>query len=381
MATVLPLRWVNLPHQDLCRRALDALQPGSRERAREDALRHGLKRCLRELKPADHRKYVELESARIVESLRAIRDEYRRYLEDEGGKPISKVYWEVFRFGVMPYAVGLLREIASEYVICSEVPFEEWEILYGNCFLPMISTSGRPLSYEIPETPPPLTVRAQIEALVLEQTFLRVMVGGPFGYEGQLLLTRRNPAFDFWGRNLDFLQIVKRRQLLWKKCDPWTKGLAGLFDSTQEELNFQYSLLTEDTRRVEPALIELSPFERISYAHLRDMRRSSANSRNLSQDEWLKLFDALDNSNLAIDDELTGVPARVLAAVRKKGRKIASWKDCYQSAIRTLLENGRTYVLRRQVMHAVHNAVKKAEYKLDKVWSQSSDFGRRGRSK
>jgi hypothetical protein len=71
-------------------------------------------------------------------------------------------------------AVRLLREIASEYVICSEVPFEEWEILYGNSFLPMVSLSGDLILPDEPENPSPQTVRGQINGLVIEQTFLRV---------------------------------------------------------------------------------------------------------------------------------------------------------------------------------------------------------------
>jgi hypothetical protein len=64
------------------------MAPGSRERAKEDALRHGLSRRLREMKKADHAQYVEMECCRIVESLRAIRDEYRRYLKEKGCEPI-----------------------------------------------------------------------------------------------------------------------------------------------------------------------------------------------------------------------------------------------------------------------------------------------------
>jgi len=88
LRAVLPLRWVNLPHHELYLRALNSMAPGSRERAKEDALRHGLSRRLREMKKADHAQYVEMECCRIVESLRAIRDEYRRYLKEKGCEPI-----------------------------------------------------------------------------------------------------------------------------------------------------------------------------------------------------------------------------------------------------------------------------------------------------
>jgi hypothetical protein len=377
--TALPLRWINLPHQELYRRAIDSMAPGSRERAKEDALRHGLKRRLREMKQVDHGKYVEIECCRIVESLRAIRDQYRNYLEDKGCKPISEMYWVVFRFGIMKYAVRLLREIASEYVICSEVPFEEWEILYGNSFLPMVSLSGDRILPDFPETPPPQSVRGQINSLVLEQTFLRVMVGGPFGYEGQMLLTHRNPAFAFWGRDLNFQQIMERRQLLWKKCCPWTQGLAQLFDSTQEEIHFQYSLLAVETSRLESAL-ELSVFETIAHEHLQDMRRNTTSCRNFGNDDWLKLFDVLDNSGVVVDEEFREIPRRVLAEVRRKGHKISSWKDCYQFEGGVRLENGKTYILHRQATHEVQNAAKRAAYRLATIRNQKIDSGRSNRA-
>src|SRR5438132_11239439 len=107
----LPVRWTELPHQELYRRVLDAMALGSRERASEDSLKHVLKRRLPELDRDDHRRYIEIECHKIVETLRAVRDEYRRYLQQEGCKPISEMYWVVFRFGVMQYAVSVLREI------------------------------------------------------------------------------------------------------------------------------------------------------------------------------------------------------------------------------------------------------------------------------
>lgn len=378
-STALPLRWVDIPHYDLYRRAIDALTLGSRERAKEDALRHALRRRLFELNRADHRRYVEIESGRILEALRAIRDEYRRYLEEQGCKPIAEMYWVVFKFGILQYAVKLLRDIASEYVIGSKVPFEEWEILYGNCFIPTISLSGDRTLPEEPETPSPSAVRGNICGLVTEQAFRRVLTGGPFGCEGQLFLTRRYPAFSFWGPDMTFPQIVERRQILWKKCQPWTTGLSQLFDSTQEELNFQYSLLADDARHVESSLIELSAFERIAYENLVDMRRNAARARNLKTTDWEKLFDRLDKTGVAIDDELTDTPKQVLVAVRRKGHQISGWKDCYEMQRRVQLENGRTYALRREVMHAVHNAAKKAAYNLNKVYRKEVTGSRGGK--
>jgi hypothetical protein len=342
---------------------------GSRERANEDALKYVLRRHLPELDRDDHRRYIEIECHKIVETLRAIRDEYRRHLEEAGCEPIADMYWVVFRFGIVQYAVRLLREIASKYIVCTSVPFEEWEILYGACFLPIVPLGRNSSTPESPPTPSPKAVKAIIHGLIAEETFKHGLVGGPFGREGQLYLTRRNPQFNFWGPGVDFVQIVEKRQTLWENCNPWTVGLSQLFDSTQEELNFQWSSLAEDGKRVESAFIKLSPFEIIAHQHLVDMRRGTAASRNLGESDWLAVLDALDRSGIAIEAELTNAPKKVLGAVRRKGHQVTTWKQCYQSKRRVIMDNGKTYSLRREVMHAVHNAAKKAAYQLAKIWN------------
>jgi len=183
----LPIRWDALPHQELYQRAITSIGLGSRERANQDSLKYLLKRRLSELDPGDHRRYVEIGCQRIVETLRKVRDEYRGYLEKEGCKPIAEMYWVVFRFGVIRYAVRLLREVASEYVNHTEVPYTEWEILYGNCFLPVFPLARVPLARDptvpdsmpaLPKNPLPETVKDVIDGLVREQTFERVLVGG-----------------------------------------------------------------------------------------------------------------------------------------------------------------------------------------------------------
>jgi hypothetical protein len=94
-----------------------------------------------------------------VETLRAIRDEYRHHLEEEGCKPIAEMYWVVFKFGIVQYAVRLLREIAFEYVIRSNVRFEEWEVLYGVVFIPKSPLSGVPTPPDMPQHPSAESVR------------------------------------------------------------------------------------------------------------------------------------------------------------------------------------------------------------------------------
>jgi alkylation response protein AidB-like acyl-CoA dehydrogenase len=75
-----PIRWDEIPHNAIWARAQDAMSVGSCLRASEDSLKHVLKRRLLGLNPSVHLQYVELECARIVETLRMVRDEYRVYL-------------------------------------------------------------------------------------------------------------------------------------------------------------------------------------------------------------------------------------------------------------------------------------------------------------
>ena len=360
-----PIRWTELPHQELYQRVLNAMSLGSRERASEDSLKHVLKRRLPELDRDDHRRYIEIECHKIVETLRAMRDEYRRYLQQEGCKPISEMYWVVFRFGVMQYAVSVLREIASEYLICTKVPCAEWEILYGDCFLPTFPVAPDSSVPETPRNPSSESVTDVIRGLIR----VKLAILRELQREGQVYLTRRHPGFSFWGPGVDLLQILKNRQLLWEKCNPWTTGLSQLFDSTQEELNFQYSLLAGDAKRAESAFIKLSAFEKIAHEYLVDMRRGRATSRNLGESDWLKVLDALDKCGITIDAELAGTPKQVLEAVRRRGHQIATWKECYQSQLRVIMDNGKMHSLRREVTHAVHNAAKKAAYQLAKIWN------------
>jgi hypothetical protein len=98
-----------------------AMSLGSPSRAAEDSLRFILKRRLPRKSPADHMRYIELEAARIVETLRHLRDEYRKHLEDQGCSPLAEMYWVVARYGVKDWAVMVLRSAALDYVAASMI--------------------------------------------------------------------------------------------------------------------------------------------------------------------------------------------------------------------------------------------------------------------
>jgi hypothetical protein len=211
-----------------------------------------------------------------------------------------------------------------------------------------------------------------MRGLIVEDTLRRVGDGGPFGREGQSGLTRRIPGFAFWGPGITFPEIVKKRQLIWEECIPWTKGLSQLFDCAQAELEFQYSLLAEDAKRVESAFVKLSTFEKIAHEYLINMRQSTASSRNLVESDWLKIMDALDKNGISVEAELTDSPRKVLVAVRLRGHQITTWRECYQFRSRLSMDDGKSHSLRRAVTHAIHNAAKRASYQLAKVWNVKS---------
>jgi hypothetical protein len=59
-------------------------------------------------------------------------------------------------------------------------------------------------------------------------------------------------------------------------------------------------------------------------------------------------------------------------ALRQKGRKIATWEQCYDPKARVTLDDGKSYGLKREVTHAIHNAAKVAAYHLGKIWKKHS---------
>jgi hypothetical protein len=339
---------------------------GSPARAAEDSLKYVLKRRLPKLDPTDHQRYVELECHRIVETLRVVRDVYRSYLEKEGCKPIAEMYWVVFRFAVIQYAIKALRAAASDYITSSRVGPTEWQSLYGySLAFPLDPSDRKRREEEIFQE----SVHNQIAGLVTEETLRPVMTGGPFGREGQVLLARSRPAAEFQIGQVTLMDSIELRQELWDKCRPWTEGLAALFDASQEELFCQSGALSEDGRRAELKLVSLSDFERIAYKHLLDMRQGKVNSRNLGEDAWLVLLRELDKQKVDLEAELRGKAKRVLAAVRRKGHKIESWERCYDANLRASLDDRKMYGLRRQITHSIHNAAKKAAYQLAKIWN------------
>jgi hypothetical protein len=348
----------------LWNRILDAMGSGSSGRASDDSVKYVLKRRLSSLEPADHFRYVEIESRRLVETLRVTRDIYRVYLQEEGRKPVAEMYWVVFRFAVIPYAVKLLREAAAAYVISTQVPESKWQKLYGHWWPEIL-----PIPAELKQfTRPPLSIQEGITNLITEESLQEIIIGGPFGRDGQMHVAASSPGFAFRMGEMSMVDIINLRRKLWEKCYPFTEGLSRLFDATQEELFCQSEGLSEDGRRAEAEFASLTPFQKIAHNHLIDIRRKGVSSRNLGRDAWLELLRELDAHKVTLENELHGKARHVLEEARRNSYEIRLWEHCYDPKVRVSLDDGKIYSLRREVTHAIHNVAKKAQYHLGKVW-------------
>lgn len=356
-------RLVDLPHDMLWERVQFSMLPASRARSETDAIWHVLKRRLPQLDPQEHMKYIELECARIVEMLRAVRDEYRAYLTQKGYKPVTEMHWVVFRFGVTHWAIYNLRSTILDYFVRSQIERKHWRLLYDFSSPTVIKPDGPPRHLDDFEE-----LIKTIKSHLGKKVFDQWAIGGPFGRDGQVFIARSRPWNSMLTGKRTLARTIVLRQRLWDKGFPWTEGIARLFDCAQEEIMYQHALLTEEARLAEGIFVKLSELEQIAHRHLVTLKPNRSGARNFSRDHWLALLRELDQSEVLLDDALEGKAKEVLVEVRRKGPEISSWEACYESKARVSLEDGKIYGLKREVTHAIHNAAKTASYQLGKVW-------------
>lgn len=342
---------------------------GSVSRAREDALRFQLKRRLSRLDTAEHLQYIELESARIVETLRSLRDVYRSYLRHQGCTPLVEVYWVVLRFGVKDWAVMVLRSAAFTYLNETKIKAEQWKRLFEVCG-PMEHLS--PAKDRAIASPSDILsdnkLKQKIEMQLHQDVFDEVLTGGPFGESTQVRPTRSYPGPDFLLQREDFQSAIERRLAFWNNCKPWTEGLARLFDAAQEELFYQSDAFGIDARREGAGFLKISKFEEIAYKHLEPLRDGEIATAGATKDRWLPLLAELDEKGIVPEHSLEGIARKCWVAVRQKGVAVATWKECYASTARIMLEDGKNRTLRREVTLAIHNAARNAANQLSKIW-------------
>jgi len=209
--------------------------------------------------PGDHGRYIELEAARIVETLRHLRDEYRSYFEERGCHPIPEMYWVVVRHGVKDWAIMALRSAAIEYIAASQVSPEDWKALFDfsgsyNGILPP-NLAAMPVTKSDHVTD---GVTRSMVSLRRQDAFDQIIDGSPFGREYQIYLARSFPGPEFEDGVESFPDVIERRQSIWERARPWTEGLDNLFEVTQQEVFAQLDALSPEVREAENRLIDLS---------------------------------------------------------------------------------------------------------------------------
>ena len=211
----MPIKWGRASHQVLRHAAQESMLFGSRARACEDSKLHVLKRRLPKLDPADHLNYIEIVCARTVELLQAVRDEYRRYLQDSGATPLAEMYWVVARYGVMDWAVMVLRDAVFEYIGRCQIKTENWEGLFGFTSLLAPFPGQEPTQKVSPTVAADAGLSNTINGLLRKNVFDQVLTGGPFGRDNQMHLGRPLLASQFGRGKETVLEAIKRRN---KSC-------------------------------------------------------------------------------------------------------------------------------------------------------------------
>ena len=140
-----------------------------------------------------------------------------------------------------------------------------------------------------------------------------------------------------------------------------------MFNVSHQEPFFRPGALPGNARHAESISLSFTELESTAYRYIADVGRNKRTARNLSRLVWKDLFRELDDKKISLDSELKGRAKEVLGAVRKKGRQIDTWSQCYDAKLRASLESGKTYALRREVTHFLHNAAKRAKYQLARV--------------
>ena len=318
--------------------------------------------------PSDHIRYIEIESAQIVETLRHLRDEYRTYFEERGCNPIAEMYWVVVRHGVKDWAIMALRAAAVEYIAASHVDSAKWKTLYefSNLYEDVFPLGKVPAIMLDPIE----KLTKTISGLLQQTAFDQISDGGPFGRQYQMYLAQSLPGAAFLKGRESFSAAVTRRQATWDDAKPWSEGLATLFEVTQQEILAQFHALGEEAKEAELRFVHLSDFQRISYTHLVSFAPGEVLAEATAKDRWPKLLLALDEAGIRLDTTLEGVARDTMMAARRKGLKLLTWQDCYQSRARITLEDGKVRTIRREVTHAIHNAAKAADHQLGKVWGK-----------
>ena len=250
------IRWIDFPHKEIFADIHSRLNQNAVDHSADDSLQHILRRRLYSLVPEDHRKFIELESRRIVERLRCTRDAYRAFTNSQGCTPAAEAYWVILRFAVLPTAIDTLRRSVFDYVKHSRVPAADLSLLFGiatrPCHHPNLRGDHGQLNPD-DRTPANDEEIERLAGKVIEHTLLlvedkgvwRPLGGGPFAVDDSdgihhswnLCAMREGLTIPDW---------IPIRKSLWNLCRPWTEGLTALFGCVQDEVFSHWMTLPPD---------------------------------------------------------------------------------------------------------------------------------------
>lgn len=250
------IRWTEFPHADIFTDIYSRLNENGVERSADDSLQHILRRRLHFLVNTEHRRFVELESRRIVAHLRCTRDAYRAFTDKQRCSPATEAYWVVLRFAVLPTAIARLKESVADYGKLTRIKAADLSILFGihTQAFHFPNFDGTPGKWDCEDRTPATDAEIRkLSAMVNEDTLLWLedrryghpIGGGPFAADDAFSIRRS------WGlcASIDRMTLIEWmpiRERLWREHVPWTEGLATLFGCVQEELLSQCRAIYPD---------------------------------------------------------------------------------------------------------------------------------------
>jgi hypothetical protein len=250
------IRWTDFPHKEISADIHSRLNQNSVERSADDSMQHILRRRLHFLVSEEHRKFIELESRRIVERLRCTRDAYRAFTNSQGCSPAAEAYWVILRFAVLPTAVAGLRKSVFDYINHSRVPAADLSLLFGvstrPCHHPNLRGDHGQLNPD-DRTPANGEEIERLAGKVVEHTLLLVEDKGvwrPVG-DGPFAIDDSHGIHHSWNlcalrEGLTVPDWIPIRKNLWDLCRPWTEGLTALFGCVQDEVFSHWMALSPD---------------------------------------------------------------------------------------------------------------------------------------
>jgi hypothetical protein len=234
------IRWDEFPHDQLRLRIYKRQAQNAAARSAQSSLVHILRRKLPARNSEDHRRFVELQAARLIEHLRCTRDIYQDFVNERRCDPVLEAHWVVLRCAVLPTAIELLRQEVIGYTNLTEVPARDLSLLFGIPSHVCYKDTSKGFGVVYPPNIDDTTVANDTELeclgkLVKGDTLLhfedikdggavfQLFGGGPFAVDDERSI---HSSWSLCGLQQQFtlVQWVQERERLWRICSPWSEG-------------------------------------------------------------------------------------------------------------------------------------------------------------